>query len=187
MREQLWVTGSTHKNHAWSWHCFTKYLGSIGISHDAFLDSFTQAQRNKIIGAFVMALRKGCFLSGSHDKLALGTIRNSISDISTTFRENGQPNPTKDNNLQLSFILHRQFRAYKNEDPKEKQQKAIPACFIAKIAKKNLRSLQGAISQLPTLAFFFVMRLCECVKVQQHEKQRTEILCIGNLRFFKNG
>ena len=72
-----------------------------------------------------MALREGRFSSAAHDKLASGTIRNSISDISATFRENGQPNPTKDDDLQLSFILHRQFRAYKNEDPKEKQQKVL--------------------------------------------------------------
>jgi hypothetical protein len=52
---------------------------------------------------------KKCFLSAAHDKLALGTIGNSISDISATFRENWQPNPTKDINLQLSFILHHQF------------------------------------------------------------------------------
>ena len=93
-----------------------------------------------------MALREGRFLSAAHDELALGTIRNSFSDISATFRENGQPNPTKDDNLQLSFILHHQFRAYKNEDPKEKQQKAIPTCVIAEIAKKNLTPLQRAIS-----------------------------------------
>jgi len=108
-----------------------------------------------------MALREGRFSSAAHDKLTSGTIRNSISDISATFRENGQPNPTKDDDLQLSFILHRQFRAYKNEDPKEKQQKVIPTCIIAKIAKKYLMPLQRTISQLPTLAFFFVMRLCE--------------------------
>ena len=38
------VTGSTHENHAWSWHRFTKYLGSIGLSHEVFLYSFTRGQ-----------------------------------------------------------------------------------------------------------------------------------------------
>ncbi len=37
------VTGSTHKNHAWLWHQFTKYLGTIGIGHDIFLNSFTRS------------------------------------------------------------------------------------------------------------------------------------------------
>ncbi len=31
------------------------------------------------------------------------------------------------------------------------------------------------------------MRLCKYVKVQQHKKQQTKILCLQNLRLFKNG
>jgi hypothetical protein len=134
-----------------------------------------------------MALRQGRFLGPSHDTLAVGTIQNTISDICATFRENSQPNPTKDDDLQLSFILHRQFRAFKNADPKEKQQKAVPACIIAEIAKRNLTESQRAIRQLTILAFFFAMHSCAYVKVQQHEKQRMEILPLRNLRFFKNG
>jgi hypothetical protein len=143
---------------------------TIGIGQDVFLISFTRSQQNKIIGAFAMALQEGWFSSAAHDTLALGTIRNTISDISATFRENGQPNPTKDNNLQLSFILQCQFRAYKNADPKEHQPKVIPTCVIAKIAKQKLMELQCAISQLTIPAFFFTMRLCENVKVQQQKK-----------------
>jgi hypothetical protein len=103
------VTGSTHNNHAWLWHRFSKYLGSIGISHGVFLDSFMRSQRNKIIGAFAMALWQGQFSGPAHDILALGTIQNPILDISATFRENSRSNPTKDNNLQLSFILQCKF------------------------------------------------------------------------------
>jgi hypothetical protein len=181
------VTGSTHENHTWSWNCFTKYLDSIGLSHDVFLDSFTRSKRNKIIGAFAMAVRQGRFSTKAHDTLASGSVRNTISDISATFRENGRQNPTKDNDLQLSFILLRQFRAFKNADPKEKQQKAIPACVIAEIAKWKLTENQCAILQLTIIAFFFAMRSCEYVKVQQQEKRRTEILRLPNIRFFKNG
>jgi hypothetical protein len=68
------VTRSTHENHAWSWHQFTKYLVTIGIGHGVFLDSFTRSQQNKIIGTFAMALREGRFSSAAHDTLALGTI-----------------------------------------------------------------------------------------------------------------
>ncbi len=84
--------------------------------------SWTPSQdpkQNKIIGAFAMALRDGRFSSAAHDTLALGTIQKTISDISAAFRETVQPNPTKDNDLQLSIILQCQFQAYKNADPKE--------------------------------------------------------------------
>jgi hypothetical protein len=99
--------------------------------------------------------------------LALGTFQNTILDISAPFRENGQPNSTKNNNLQLSFNLQCRFRAYKNADSKEHQQKAISACLIAKIAKQKLTKLQRAITQLTILAFFFAMCSCKYVKVQQ--------------------
>jgi hypothetical protein len=101
-------------------------------------------------------------------------------DTSATFRENGRPNPTKDNKLQLSFILQYQFRAYKNPNPKEKQQKAIPACVIAKIAKQQLTELQCAILQLTILAFFFVMHSCKYIK-SHNRKQQTKILSLQNL------
>ena len=181
------VTGGTHENQARSWRRFTKYLDSIGLGHDLYLESLTRTQRNRIIGAFAMALRQGRYSGKAHDTLATGTIRNSISDISSTFRENGRPNPTKDDDLQLSFLLQRQFRAFKNADPKEKQQKAIPACVIAEIAKRQLTELQCATSQLTILAFFFAMRSCEYVKVPQQDKRRTEILRLRNIRFFSNG
>jgi hypothetical protein len=103
--------GSKHENHAGSWRRFTKYLGTIGIGQDVFLDSFTRSQQNKIIGAFAKALWEGRFSSTAHDTLALGKIQNTISDISATCRENGQPNPTNNNNLQLSFILQCHIQA----------------------------------------------------------------------------
>jgi hypothetical protein len=181
------VTGSTHENQAQSWQRFSKYLDSIGLSHDLYLESFTRSQRNKIIGAFAMALRQGQYSSKAYDTLALGTIRNTILDIYSTIWENGRPNPTKDKDLQLSFILQRQFRAFKNANPKEKQQKAIHACVIAKIAKRKLTELQCATLQLTIFAFFFAMRSCKYVKVTQQEKCRTEILRLQNLRFFNNG
>jgi hypothetical protein len=68
------VMGITHKNHAWLWFQFVKYLGIIGIGQDVFLDSFTRSQQNKIIGAFAMALWERQFCSAAHDTLALGTI-----------------------------------------------------------------------------------------------------------------
>jgi hypothetical protein len=66
--------GSTQENHARLWHQFTKYLGTIGIRQDVFLDSFTRSQQNKTIGAFTMALQEGRFSSAAHETLASGTI-----------------------------------------------------------------------------------------------------------------
>jgi hypothetical protein len=57
-----------------------------------------------------MTVRQVKFSTTTYDTLALGTVQNTISNISATFRENHeQQNPTKDNILQLRFIISRQF------------------------------------------------------------------------------
>jgi hypothetical protein len=37
------------------------------------------------------------------------------------------------------------------------------------------------------MAFFFAMRSCEYFKVPQPEQHRTDILRLGDIRFFKDG
>jgi hypothetical protein len=67
-----------------------------------------------------------------HERLAQSTVNSAVSNVCASFRENSQPNPTKDNDLQSSFLLQRLYRSFMNADPKEKQQKAVPPCVVAK-------------------------------------------------------
>jgi hypothetical protein len=99
----------------------------------------------------------------------VGTICITILNVSETLKENRCQSQRKDKDLQLSFVLQREIRTYKNDNPKEKQQQAIPACNIAEITKNKQTELQTATLQL-TIASFFGMRSCECVKVSQQEK-----------------
>ena len=140
------------------WHPFTKYLGSIGISNDIFLDSFTRSQRNKIIRAFAVALRQGRFSGPAHSTLASGTIQNTISDISATFPENDQPSPTKDNNLHFSFIYTDNYEPSTMLTPKKRNKKPSPP--------KKITEMQCVILQLTILAVFFAMHSCKYVRVQ---------------------
>ena len=100
------VTGVTLESQARSWRRFQLYLMSIGLEDDRFLTEFSKAQQNKIMCAFAMAMRQAQFSGPSHDRLVEGTIKNTISNVCATFRENGMPNPTKDNEGQLSFLHH---------------------------------------------------------------------------------
>ena len=86
------------------------------------------------MGAFAMALREGQF-SHDHSALADGTIRSSISYVVSTFREEGRQNPTKDKDMELGWILHRLYHAFKNKDPKLVRQKAIPFLVISELWK----------------------------------------------------
>jgi len=134
-----------------------------------------------------MAMRQGRFSGPSPDRLAKGTISNTISNVCSTFREKGRPNPSKDKDLQPSFLLSRLYRAFKNKDPNEVQQKAVPPCVILAIAQLQMTELQRAVGQLSVLAFFFAMRSREYLKVPRAEFGRTKLLCLQNLRFIQDG
>jgi hypothetical protein len=155
------VMRSTHEDHARSLQCWTQYLTFIGLGQDPFLNKLSTNHRNLTICASASAIREGRFSSKSHKQLATGTVRNTISNICATFRENCRQNPSKDKDLQPCFLIQQQFCAYKNKDPKEKQHKAIPICDIAEIAKCKATELQLAIGQLTTVALLFAMRSCE--------------------------
>jgi hypothetical protein len=80
-------------------------------------------------------MRQARFSGPAYDKLAEGTIQGTISNVCSTIRDSGRLNPTKDDDGQLSFLLSRLFRAFRNKDPNEVQQKAVPPCFVLKIAR----------------------------------------------------
>ena len=74
-----------------------------------------------------MAMREGRVSRQSHGPLPESTIRGAISHVSSSFRDNDRPNPTKDEDSDLGRILSRLFRAFRNKDPNPKQQKTLPA------------------------------------------------------------
>jgi hypothetical protein len=131
-------TGATHEDQAQSHRQWIEYCKLIGLAHNPFLDRFNRCQQNLLICAFATAIKEGHFLRDAFKKnLAAGTVKNTISSIFLTFREHGRPNPSKDKDLQSSFLLQQQYQFNVNDDPKQKQQKAIPICVIAKIAKRK--------------------------------------------------
>jgi hypothetical protein len=124
------VTRATHEDQARAWRRWQEWCSEVGLEHDLFLDSFSPNQKIRLLGAFAMALRQGRFSPKSHDTLAESTIRGTIAHVAQTYRENDRPNPTKDKDGELGRFLSRLFRAFKNEDPKKKQQKALLAVVL---------------------------------------------------------
>ena len=95
------VTGATHEDQARVWRRFKMWCDSVGLTNDYFLDNFSRGQRIRIVGAFAMAMRGGRFSGPSYDTLAEGTIRDAVSYVASTFRENDRSNPTKDEDGKL--------------------------------------------------------------------------------------
>ncbi len=93
-----------------------------------------------------MAVREGWFSLNRTDALVEGTVRSTISHVVQAFRESGRQNPTKDADNELSVLLSRQFRAYRNNNPKEVQQKALPFIVLKELAKRQVSELDRAVS-----------------------------------------
>ena len=134
-----------------------------------------------------MALRQGRFSQKPHETLAEGTIRSTITHVVQTFRENNRPNPSKDQDRAFGRFLSRLFRAFKNEDPKKKQQKALPEVVLQELAKMRFSETQIAIKELAISAYFFACKSCEYLKVPASEDKKTDILKLKDIRFFKDG
>ena len=134
-----------------------------------------------------MAVREGRFSRDCHEVLVEGTVRGAVSHVVQAFRTAGRQNPTKDDDHELSILLSRQFRAYKNEDPQQKQQKALPFMVLDELAKRQMPELDIALSQLTIGAAFFACRSCEYLIVPKTEERLTKLLCLRNIRFFKDG
>ena len=180
------VTRKTHDVQARAWRRWKLYTESIGCD-DPFLDGLDKASKIKLMGAFAMALREGRYSRRAHDTLVEATIRNTISYVAQTFREEGRPNPTRDDDGELGRLLSRLYRSFRNRDPAEKQQKAIPLCVLKELANLRSTEKQKAVYQLSLGAFFFAMRSCEYVEVKDYSSRRTKRLCLRNLCFRRDG
>ncbi len=119
--------------------------------------------------------------------LVEGTVRGTISIVAQTFRSSGQQNPTNDADNKLSILLSQQFRAFRNDDPKEEQQKALPFSVLDELAKCQVTKTDKGITQLTIGAAFFACRSCKYSKVLRSKEKCTKLLQLQNICFFKNG
>ena len=132
-------------------------------------------------------MREGRFAGPSHETLVESTVRNAVSYVAASFRDQDRRNPTLDEDGKLARILSRQYRAYRNTDPPVKQQKAIPACVLVEMSKMDETEVQIATAQLAMGGFFFACRSCEYLKVSKSERKKTDILRLRCIRFLREG
>jgi hypothetical protein len=177
------VVKGTNEKQNLAWQRYRKYLLSIGITSDWFLEDFSKGQRHRILGAFAASLRDGRFC---HQKGAIPkskTIRATLDCVAQAFKLANRADPRLDEDSNVALILQRQLRAYSINDKPEKQQVAITGSVLRKLVQLAISAADKAMSELFTGAFFFAMRSCEYLKVSGPRKTKT--LCIRNIRFFK--
>mmetsp|Transcript_4792 Transcript_4792/g.6205 ORF Transcript_4792/g.6205 Transcript_4792/m.6205 type:complete len:400 (+) Transcript_4792:13-1212(+) len=152
-----------------------------------FLDNFSKRQRTIILSAFGQAVRDRHFTRGNGKPLASATVKTAVDNISQTFRDYDRFDPRHDHEGNLSRILQQQFKGYKEKDPKQKHQKAIPLKLLRFAHESSKTPFVQSLSMLLIGAIFFCMRSCEYLKVPAQEDRKTKLLKLKNIRFFKNG
>jgi hypothetical protein len=115
-----------------------------------------------------------------------GTVQGAVSHVVQTFWAAGRQNPTKDDDRELSILSSRQYRTNKNQDPQKVQQKALLFIVLNKLAKHQVAELDIALGQLTIGAAFFACCSCEYSTVPKREERCTKLLCLQNIRFFKD-
>ena len=109
---------STNSKQFRHWARFGRYLNSIGLSSDPYLDGFSQFQRTKIICAFAHAIREGRFGNGSSRKIVKSeSVRAAVDSVSQAFKLADRPNPRLDRDRKLTLLLQRQLRGYQSSGP----------------------------------------------------------------------
>ncbi len=181
------VGGGTHKKDARAWNRNVEYCDSIRLGGNYFLNDIPRQQRIELMGAFAMAVREGQILRPGDGPLAKKSVTNTITAVAATFRENGREDPHKDTERNVGRLLQWQLRSYAKNDPKEKQQKALPVCVHRLILSSQSTELRRAMGKLAAAAHFWAMRSFDYSKVPKAEQRQTKQLCLRSITFIKGG
>ena len=107
--------------------------------------------------------------------------------MGSSFRDNFRRDHRLDEDGKPSRVLSKQYKGYKNKDPTESQQKALPICVAKQVIQDQATAKAQASGKLIVGAMVFAMRSCEYLHVPASETRRTKVLTLHNLRFFQHG
>jgi hypothetical protein len=81
--------------------------------------------------------------------------------------------PLKGQRQEFGRFLSRLFRAFKNKDPKKKEQKSLHAVVLQELAKMRFSETQIATRELAIGPYFFACRSCKYLKVPATEEKEN--------------
>ena len=150
-----------------------RFLEGNGLK-DPWLEKNSQGERILLLSTFAESVRRNEYGKRALTCLRASTFSSAISDICTTFQSHFRDDPglEENGNGKTGLLLKRQLDGYRNDDPPQGHQKALPVRIFKYLQKIFNSKTEEAIGQMTTVAFFFVMRSCEYSSVK--EKGKTE-------------
>ena len=77
------------------WNKWCKFLQSIGVRNDFFLDGFSRCQRKIVLVAFTQDVRQSKFLQGQKKRLVAATVRDTILYLSQASKSDLRDDPRR--------------------------------------------------------------------------------------------
>jgi len=169
------VVEGTNAKQLHAWPRFQRYLTSIGLHSDPYLDSSSQFQRSKILSAFAHALREGRFGNGKNGKtIKSDSVRSTLDCISQAFKLADRPDPRLDRDGKFTLFKHRQLRGYNSLDPPTNPQPAMTASLLRQFYTTSLSTFDRTLCELFIGAVFSAMRSCKCIQVSGPRRTKLE-------------
>jgi hypothetical protein len=138
---------------------------------------------------FAARVRRGYY--GRGRQVNAQTPETALRHVSQTLVLAGYPDPRRTSGAKdLNLPFTRLLKTYKNADPAPKPQLALPVRAIQTIVthyRTKASTRADAISDLLTIAFFFLLRPGEYTMPSARTKTRTVQFRRGDVRFFRNG
>jgi hypothetical protein len=159
-------TDKDHRLRSSYWRAWAQFCRATGRHPTlyALQQQTDHLERAELFMAFARAVRDGEFDHGkraSHSK-----VTKTLQCCASYMVDHGFADPRRQDPSQKEFdpSFRRLLKRYKQEDPPPKRQLALPVSTIRWIASTYGRSADlrlQAIGDLVTLAYFFLLRVCE--------------------------
>ena len=85
------------------------------------------------------------------------TVKTVVDDVSKAFREHDKLDPRLDADSKTSQIVQQQYKGYKETDPTESYQKAIPMSMLRKLFTDSSTQSEQALGTLAIGVIFLCM------------------------------
>ena len=154
------VAECTHQDRDRAWKRWLTWMEGVGLEGNPYLDGFGVPQKVKLVAGFAISICRGKHSRPGHEgTLVAGTVDKTISCLVTTFRDNNRNDPRLSVDGKTDNFLKSIKRSFKNEDPKENQQKAVTPEILAFLyTRPKGDKFAQHIADICNGAYFFACR-----------------------------
>jgi hypothetical protein len=170
-----------------NWSAWVEFCSDA--RRDPYLTDSSKPIQQQLLLGFASRVRRGYY--GRGHQVNAQTPETALRHVAQTLVLAGYPDPRRSyGSKDLDLPFSRLLRSYKCDDPAPQPQLAVPVravqCAVTRYLDKGT-PLDLAISDLLTLAFFFLLRPGEYTMPTSRTRTRTVQFRRQDVRFFKDG